>query len=78
MVAVHAEEVCVSFLFAGDLNGHHQAWSGSTSTNHYGVAAFDFANVFGCDKFVVSPTHACVGTLDLLMTDVPDLVQVVF
>ena len=31
--------------------------------NHYGIAAFD-------------PTHAHGSTLDLLMTDVHDLVQV--
>ena len=30
----------------------------------------------GCDQFVVSQTHARGGTLDLLMTDVPDPVQV--
>ena len=39
-----------------------------------GVAAFDFAT--GCDQFVVGPTHTRGGTLDLLMTDVPDLVRV--
>ena len=26
--AVHAEDVCASFLFVGDLNGHHQEWLG--------------------------------------------------
>ena len=57
----------------GDLNGHHQEWWGSTTTNLHGVATFDFATVFGCDQLVVGPTHACGGTLDL-MTDVPDLV----
>ena len=36
----------------------------------------DFATVSGCDQLVVGPTHAHVGTLDLLMTDVPDLVRV--
>ena len=41
-----------------------------------GVAAFDFATVSGCDQLVVGPTHARSGTLDLLMTDVPDLVRV--
>ena len=51
MAAVQAEDVCASFLFVGDLNGHHQEWLGST-------------------------THARGGTLDLLMTDVPDLVRV--
>ena len=30
----------------------------------------------GCDQLVVGPTHARGGTLDLLMTDVPDLVWV--
>ena len=40
----------------------------------HGVAAFDFPTVSGCDQLVVGPTHARGGTLDLLMTDVPDLV----
>ena len=30
----------------------------------------------GCDQCVVGPTHARGGTLDLLMTYVPDLVRV--
>ena len=45
--------------------------------NRHGVAAFDFATVSGCDLLVVGPTHAHGGTLDLLMTDVVDLVRVV-
>ena len=49
---------------------------GSTTTNRHGVAAFDSATVSGCDQLVVGPTHARGGTLDLLMTDVPDLVRV--
>ena len=49
---------------------------GFTTTNRHGVAAFDFATVSGCDQLVVGPTHARGGTLDLLMTDVPDLVRV--
>ena len=32
--------------------------------------------VSGCDQLVVGPTHARGGTLDLLMTDVPDLLWV--
>ena len=74
------EDIRTSFLFVGDLIGHHQEWLGSTTTNRHGVAAFDFATVSGCDQLVVSlcvcPTHARGGTLDLLMTDVPDLVRV--
>ena len=74
MAAVQAEDVRASFQFVGDLNGDHQEWLGSTTTNRHGVAAFDFA-VSGCDQMVVGPTHAHDGTLDLMMTDVPDLVR---
>ena len=49
---------------------------GSTSTNRHGVAALDFAAVSGCDQLVIGPTHALGGTLDLLITDVSDLVRV--
>ena len=45
-------------------------------TNSHGVAAFDFAIVSGCDQLVAGPTHARGGILDLLMTDVPDLIRV--
>ena len=76
MATVLAADVCTSFLFVGDLNGHHQEWLGFTTTNRHGVAAFDVATVSGCDELVVGPTHACGGTFDLLMTDVPDLVWV--
>ena len=76
MAAVHAEDVRASLLFVGDFNGHHQEWSGSTTTNRHVVAAFDFATVSGCDQLVVSLTHARGGTLDLLIIDVPDLVLV--
>ena len=49
MAAVQAEDVRASLLFVGDLNGHHQEWLGSTTTNRHGVAAFDFSTASGCD-----------------------------
>ena len=76
MAAVQAEDFRDSFFFVGDLNGHHQEWLGSTTTNRHGVTAFDLATVSCCYQLVVSPTHARGGTLNLLMTDVPDLVRV--
>ena len=76
MATVQAEDVRASFLFVGDLNGHHQEWLGSTTTNGHGVATFDFATVSGRDQLVVGPTHAHGGTLDLLITDAPDLIRV--
>ena len=72
VAAVQAKDVCASFLFVGDLNDHHQEWLGSTSTNHHGVVAFDSSTVSGCNELIVGPTHAFGGTLDLMMTDVPD------
>ena len=76
MAAVRAEDVRASFLFEGDLNGHHQEWLGSTITNRHGVVAFDFATVSRCGQLVVGKTHAHCGTLDVLMTNVSDLVRV--
>ena len=56
--AVQAENAHASFLFGGDLNGHHQEWLDSTTKNRHGVAAFDFATVSGCDQLVVAkPMH---------------------
>ena len=75
MAAVQAADARASFLFVGDLNGYHQEWLGSTTTNRHGVEALDFATVAGCDQLVIGPTHARGGTLDLLMTDVPDIVR---
>ena len=72
MGAVQAEDVHVSFLFVDDLNGHHQKWLGFTATKRQGVAALDFATVSGCDQLVVGPTHSRDGTINLLMTYVPD------
>ena len=63
MAAVQAEDVSASFLFVGNLNHHHVEWLGSTTTNCHGVAALDFATVFGCDQLVVGPTHAWVEHL---------------
>ena len=76
MAAVQIGDIRASFLFVGDLNGHHQEWLGSTTTNRHGIAAFDFATVSSCDQLVVGPTHARGGTLDLLMADVTVLVRV--
>ena len=49
MAAVQAADAHASLLFVGDLNGHHQEWLGSNTTNRHGVSALDFATVSGCD-----------------------------
>ena len=73
---MQAEDVHASFLFVGYLNGHQQEWLGSTTTNCHCVASLDFTTMSSCYKLVVGPIHARGGTLDLMMTDVPDLVRV--
>ena len=67
IATVQTADIRASFLFVDDLNGHHQEWLGSTTMNHHGVAAFDFAIVSSCNQLVVGQTHARGGTLDLLM-----------
>ena len=58
-----------SFLFVGDLNGHHQEWLRSSTANYHGVGAFDFAIMSACYQLVVGTIHARGGTLDLLIAD---------
>ena len=63
MATVQIEDIRASFLFVGYLNGYHQEWLGSTTTNRHGVAAFDFVTASGCDQLVVGTTHAHGVTL---------------
>ena len=76
MAAVQAEDVRASFLFVGDLNGIIRSGWVLRRRTVMELQPFDIATVSGCDQLVVSPTHPRGGTLDLLMTDVPDLVRV--
>ena len=58
MAAVQAEDVRASFLFVGDLNGHHQDWLGSTTTNRHGGAAFDFEqSLVSISRLSAQPLH---------------------
>ena len=49
----------------GDLKGNHQEW-----LRHHQPLSSE--TVSGFDQLVVGQTHARGGTLDLMMTDVPD------
>ena len=40
------------------------------------IAVLNFPTVSGCDQLVIGPTHTRGGTLDLLISDVPDLLLV--
>ena len=73
MATVQTQDVRAFFLFAGDLNDHHQeCWVLRQRT----VVELQPLTSQLCDQLVVGPTHALGDTLDLLMTDVPDIVRV--
>lgn len=76
MAKIQSVDSKASFVFVGDLNAHHSEWLGSTRTTEHGVAAFDFSTVSGCSQLVREPTHVRGGVLDLVLTDVPDLVGI--
>ena len=79
MASVQAVDVRASFLFTGYFEWPSSG-VGSTTTRRgwvlHGVETFDFATVSGCDQLVVGPANARGGTLDFLMTDVPDVVWI--
>ena len=49
MAAVQAADARASFLFVGDLNGHHQEWLGSTQLKIKAVATVDCGSIICCD-----------------------------
>ena len=64
------------FVFVGAANAHHSEWLQSVSTDRQGRDALDFCNLSGCELFVRCPTHIAGIRLDLVMADVPDIVDV--
>ena len=46
-----------------------------TPTDRHGIAAFDCANLSSCTQLINEPTHKLGNYLDLLLTDVPCVVD---
>ena len=66
------------FVFAGDENALHPEWLESVSpTDRHGRDALGICNLSGCEQLVRCPTHIAGNRL-LVMTDVPDIVDVFF
>ena len=57
MAAVQADGVCASFLFVGDLNGLHQEWLGSTTTNRHGVRPLTSQQSLVAISWLSEPMH---------------------
>ena len=65
------------FVFAGGANAHQSKCLESVSpTDRYGHDALNFCNLSGCELLVCCPTHIAGDRLYLVMTDVPDIVDV--
>ena len=61
-----------------DANAHHSEWLESVSpTDRHRHEALDFCNPSGCEQLVRCPTHIAGNRLDLVMTDVPDIIDAV-
>ena len=64
--------------FVSDTNAHHSEWLESVSpTDRQRRGALDFCNLSGCEQLVHCPTHIAGNRLYFVMTDVPDIVDVV-
>ena len=65
------------FVFVGDANAHHSEWMESVSpTDRHGRELLIFA-MSGCEQLVCCPTHIAGNRLDLVMINVPNIVDVV-
>ena len=78
MALVQSVDDKAVFVFVGDANAHHSEWLESVSpTDRHGSDALDFCNLPGCNQLVHCLTHTAGDRVDLVMTDVPDIVDVV-
>ena len=64
-----------SFIFVGDTNAHQEWLKSASPTDRPGIAAFYFTNLSGCTQLVHEPTHKLGNCLDLLLTDVPGVMD---
>ena len=78
MALVQAVDHKAFIAFVSDANAHHSEWFESVSpTDRHGSDALDFCNPSDCEHLVLCPTQIAGNRLDLVMTDVPDIVDVI-
>ena len=77
MARVQSVDDKAVFVFVSDANAHHSECLESVSpTDQHGHDTLYFCNLLGCKQLVHCPTHIAGNRLDLVMTDVPDIVDV--
>ena len=73
----HLSELRMPGFVVSDSNAHHSEWLESVSlTDRHVRDALDFCNLSCCEQLVLCPTHIAGNRLDLVMTNVPDIVDV--
>ena len=78
MARVQSVDDKADFVFVGDGIANHSEWLESVSpTDSHGHDSLDFFNLSGCEQLGHGPTHIAGNRLDLVMTDAPDIVDVV-
>ena len=78
MAGVHSVDDKAVIFFVSDDNAHHSEWlKTEIPTDRHGRDDLDFCNLSGCEQLVRGPTHIAGNRFYLVMTDVPDTVDVV-
>ena len=78
MISYQSVDDKAVFVFVSDANAHHSEWLESVSlTDRHGRDALDFCNLSGCGQLVRGCTRISGNRLDLAMTDVLGIVDVV-
>ena len=75
MTIVQSVDRKASFLYVGDMNPHHEKWPGSSTMTLHNGAARGFALSSGYEQLITEFTHSDGGVLELVWTDVLDLVS---
>ena len=70
MAKVQSVNRKTSFLFVGDMHAHYEEWIGSSVTNFQDKSERDFVSSLVVSRWLRSEV------LDLVLTDVPDIVGV--
>ena len=78
MARVQSVDDKAVLVFVDDANAHRSEWLESVSpTDRHWRDALDFCSLSSCEQLVCCPTHIAGNRLDLVMTDVTDIVVVV-
>ena len=76
MARVQSVDDKVVPAFAGGANAHQSEWESASPTDRHERDSLDFCNLSDCEQLVRCLTHIADNRFYLVMTDVPDIVDV--